>query len=104
MSPFWRSLKLVEEMLCGDASVVQWKKATATLGFAHLLQIKGKGVGLCPNVTYQMLCAMRKEVERCKDLVERGKKQVSLPVPPSEANSSKNKRGPLSEIEKSWAY
>jgi hypothetical protein len=71
---------------------------------AHLLQIKGKGISPCPNVTYQMLCAMRREVDKCKDLVERGKKNtVSLPVAPSASNSNKKKRGPPSELEKSWA-
>jgi hypothetical protein len=51
---------------------------------AHLLQISGKGITKCPNVTYEMLSAMRKEVARCKDLVERSKSRtVSLPTAPS---------------------
>ena len=40
---------------------------------AHLLQKGRQGIGKCPNVTYEMLSDMRKEIERCKDLVERSK-------------------------------
>ncbi|XP_072146540.1 putative transcriptional regulator tpeD [Setaria viridis] len=47
---------------------------------------------------------MRREVERCKELVERAKtRTVALPVAPSSANyNKKNKRGPASILEKSW--
>jgi organic hydroperoxide reductase OsmC/OhrA len=41
---------------------------------AHLLQIKSKGVETCAKVTFEMLAEMRKEVQRCKELVKRAKK------------------------------
>jgi len=74
---------------------------------AHLLQKGGKGIGKCPNVTYEMLSEMRKEIERCKNLVERSKSRtVSLPTAPSSSNTDGNKRnktGPVSALEKAWA-
>ena len=74
---------------------------------AHLLQISGKGIGKCPNVTYEMLSEMRTEIERCKNLVERSKSRtVSLPTAPSSSNTDdtnkRTKRGPLSQLEKAW--
>jgi hypothetical protein len=74
---------------------------------AHLLQILGKGIGKCLNVTYEMLSAMRKEIERCKNLVERSKSRiVSLPTAPSSSNTDdtnkRSKRGPTSALEKAW--
>ena len=48
---------------------------------AHLLQKSGKGIIKCPKVSYEMLSEMRREVERCKELVERAKtRTVALPV------------------------
>jgi len=75
---------------------------------AHLLQKGGRGIGKCPNVTYEMLSEMRKEIERCKNLVERSKSRtVSLPIAPSSSNTAdsnkRNKRGPISALEKAWA-
>ncbi|WVZ75381.1 hypothetical protein U9M48_023437 [Paspalum notatum var. saurae] len=53
-----------------------------------------KGIGKCPKVTYEMLCEMRREVERCKELVARSKAQpVSLPTVPSSSDYKKKKRG-----------
>jgi hypothetical protein len=74
---------------------------------AHLLQIGNKGIGKCPNVTYEMLTAMRREIERCKRLVESSKpKFVSLPTVPSSSNTDESnkrtKRGPISAIERAW--
>ncbi|XP_066313441.1 uncharacterized protein [Miscanthus floridulus] len=51
---------------------------------------------------------MRKEIERCKNLVERSKSRiVSLPIAPSSSNTAdnnkRNKRGPVSALEKAWA-
>jgi hypothetical protein len=71
-----------------------------------LLQISGKGIGKCPNVTYEMLSAMRKEIERCKNLVEKSRSRlVSLPTAPSSSNTDdtnkRSKRGPTSALEKS---
>jgi hypothetical protein len=51
------------------------------------------------------LTQMRKEVEKCKDFVERSRtKGVSMPTAPSQHDDSakKNKRGPGSMLEKSW--
>jgi hypothetical protein len=73
---------------------------------AHLLQIKNKGIPSYAKVTHEILTQMRKEVEKCKDLVERSKvKGVSMPTAPSQRDASsakKNKRGPGSMLEKSW--
>ncbi|WVZ56169.1 hypothetical protein U9M48_006740 [Paspalum notatum var. saurae] len=66
--------------------------------------MSGKGIGKCPNVTYEMLSEMRMEVQRCKELVARSKAQpVSLPTVPSSSDYKKKKRGPISALEKSWA-
>jgi hypothetical protein len=72
-----------------------------------LLQIGNKGIGKYPNVTYEMLTAMRREIERCKRLVESSKpKFVSLPTVPSSSNTDESnkrtKRGPISAIERAW--
>jgi hypothetical protein len=110
-APLWDHVTILEKPKTGGGNAL-WrckycpmeKNNSYTRVEAHLLQIKGKGISPCPNVTYQMLCAMRREVDKCKDLVERGKKNtVSLPVAPSASNSNKKKRGPPSELEKSWA-
>ncbi|KAJ1257224.1 hypothetical protein BS78_K172500 [Paspalum vaginatum] len=53
-----------------------------------------------------MLCDMRKEVQRCKELVERERtRYVSLPTGPARSNETtamKKKRGPASTLEKAW--
>jgi hypothetical protein len=53
-----------------------------------------------------MLSDIRKEIERCKELVERSMtKTVSLPTAASSGdttNSNRNKRGPASALEKAW--
>lgn len=54
-----------------------------------------------------MLSDMRKEVERCQDLMERFKtRTVSLPTALSSSNTAdtnkKNKRGSVSTLEKAW--
>jgi hypothetical protein len=105
MSPFWRGLKLVEQNALWRCNYCGLEKTSSyTRVEAHLLQITGRGISKCPKVTYEMLSDMRSEVERCKDLVERSKTRiVSLHVPPSSSNSNKKKRGPVSQLEKSWA-
>jgi hypothetical protein len=59
-------------------------------------------------VTFEMLTEMRNKVQKCKELVERAKRTISMPRAPSGGDSSasatkKNKRGLESMLEKSWA-
>ncbi|CAO2185577.1 unnamed protein product, partial [Urochloa humidicola] len=72
----------------------------------HLLKKAKSGITGCDKVPNEVLCEMKKEVKRCQELVERAKtRAVSLPTGPSLAPSShpSKKRGPASELEKSWA-
>ncbi|WVZ53029.1 hypothetical protein U9M48_004020 [Paspalum notatum var. saurae] len=68
--------------------------------------MKNKGVALCPNVSYEMLCDMRRKVQRCKELVERDRTcYVPLPTGPAPSNETtamKKKRGSASALEKAW--
>ncbi|KAJ1298855.1 hypothetical protein BS78_01G485900 [Paspalum vaginatum] len=112
-APLWIHVTVLEKAKAGGGNTL-WrcnycplvKSSSYTRVEAHLLQKTGKGVGLCPNVTYEMLSEMRKEVARCKELVERQKaRTVSLPTAPGPSSklNKKIKRGPASALEKSWA-
>jgi len=113
-APLWNHVTILEKAKPGGGNVL-WKcnycpfqkSSSYTRVELHLLQKKGKGIATCPNVTFEMLSQMRNEVARCKELVERQKAQtVSLPTAPAPSSSNlnkKNKRGPLSALEKSWA-
>ncbi|GJM88454.1 hypothetical protein PR202_ga04515 [Eleusine coracana subsp. coracana] len=74
---------------------------------AHLLQIKNKGVGTCPKVSFEMLTELRNEVQRCKELVERAKSRTvpmpTVPAPRDSSGNKKSKRGPVCALEKTWA-
>jgi hypothetical protein len=113
-APLWDHVTILEKPKPGGGNT-QWpckycpmqKLSSYTRVEAHLLQISGKGIGKCLNVTYEMLSAMRKEIERCKNLVERSKSRiVSLPTAPSSSNTDdtnkRSKRGPTSALEKAW--
>ena len=113
-APLWNHVTILEKAKPGGGNVL-WKcnycpfqkSSSYTRVELHLLQKKGKGIATCPNVTFEMLSQMRNEVARCKELVERQKaRTVSLPTAPAPSSSNlnkKNKRGPLSALEKSWA-
>ena len=114
-APLWDHVTILEKPKTGGGNAM-WrckycpmqKLSSYTRVEAHLLQKGGKGIGKCPNVTYEMLSEMRKEIERCKNLVERSKSRtVSLPIAPSSSNTAdsnkRNKRGPVSALEKAWA-
>lgn len=61
-------------------------------------------MGICPKVSIDLLSQMRRDVLRCKELVERSRQRtVSLPTTGSSYGGSTNKRGPASALEKSWA-
>ena len=107
-APLWDHVTILEKPKTGGGNAL-WrckycpmqKLSSYTRVEAHLLQKGRQGIGKCPNVTYEMLSDMRKEIERCKDLVERSKtKTVSLPTAPSSSNTAdtnkRNKRGPIS--------
>ena len=107
-APLWDHVTILEKPKTGGGNA-QWrckycpmqKLSSYTRVEAHLLQKGRLGISKCPNVTYEMLSDMRKEVERCKDLVERSKtRTVSLPTAPSSSNTAdtnkRNKRGPVS--------
>jgi len=114
-APLWDHVTILEKPRTGGGNAM-WrckycpmqKLSSYTRVEAHLLQKGGRGIGKCPNVTYEMLSEMRKEIERCKNLVERSKSRtVSLPIAPSSSNTAdcnkRNKRGPVSALEKAWA-
>ncbi|CAD6267137.1 unnamed protein product [Miscanthus lutarioriparius] len=114
-APLWDHVTILEKPRTGGGNAM-WrckycpmqKLSSYTRVEAHLLQKGGRGIGKCPNVTYEMLSEMRKEIERCKNLVERSKSRtVSLPIAPSTSNTAdsnkRNKRGPISALEKAWA-
>ncbi|XP_066336805.1 putative transcriptional regulator tpeD [Miscanthus floridulus] len=111
-APLWDHVTILERPKAGGGNAL-WrcnycpleKSSSYTRVEAHLLQKSGKGIIKCPKVSYEMLSEMRREVERCKELVERAKtRTVALPVGPSSGNyNKKNKRGPASILEKSWA-
>ena len=107
-APLWDHVTILEKAKTGGGNTL-WhckyctmeKLSSYTRVEAHLLQKGRLGISKCPNVTYEMLSDMRKEVERCKDLVERSKtRTVSLPTAPSSSNTAdtnkRNKRGPVS--------
>jgi hypothetical protein len=113
-APLWDHVTILEKPRSGGGNTM-WKckycpmqkLSSYSRVEAHLLQKGGKGIGKCPNVTYEMLSAMRKEIERCKNLVERSKSRtVSLPTAPSSSNTDdtnkRTKRGALSQLEKAW--
>jgi hypothetical protein len=113
-APLWDHVIILEKPKAGGGNAM-WrckycpmqKLSSYTRVEAHLLQISGKGIGKCPNVTYEMLSAMRKEIERCKNLVEKSRsRMVSLPTAPSSSNTDdtnkRSKRGPTSALEKAW--
>ncbi|WVZ83091.1 hypothetical protein U9M48_030271, partial [Paspalum notatum var. saurae] len=115
-APLWDHVIILEKAKPGAAGGnIMWKckycnleRATSyTRVEAHLLQMKNKGVALCPKVSYEMLCDMRREVQRCKELIERERtRHVSLPTAPAPSNETtamkKKKRGPASALEKAW--
>ncbi|GJN24857.1 hypothetical protein PR202_gb12626 [Eleusine coracana subsp. coracana] len=95
-APLWDHVTILERPKTGGGNAL-WrckycpmqKLSSYTRVEAHLLQKGRQGIGKCPNVTYEMLSDMRKEVERCKDLVERSKtRTVSLPTAPSSSNTA----------------
>lgn len=109
-APLWDHVIILERSRTGGGNAL-WrckycplqKLSSYTRVEAHLLQKSGKGITKCPKVTYEMLSEMRKEVERCKELVERGKQRtVSLPTTPSSGNDSKKNKRPASALEKAW--
>jgi hypothetical protein len=111
-APLWDHVHITERAEVGGN--MKWKcKYCNYNGFssytrveAHLLQIENKGIASCAKVTHEILTQMRKEVENCKDLVERSRvKGVSMPATPSQCDASsakKSKRGPGSMLERSW--
>ncbi|WVZ53037.1 hypothetical protein U9M48_004028, partial [Paspalum notatum var. saurae] len=107
-APLWDHVNILEKAKPGAArGKCEFSKATSyTTVEAHLLQMKNKGVALCPNVLYEMICDMRREVQRCKELVERDRtRYVPLPTgstPSNETTAMKKKRGPASALEKAW--
>ncbi|XP_066327000.1 uncharacterized protein [Miscanthus floridulus] len=111
-APLWDHVTILERPKASGGNAL-WrcnycpleKSNSYTRVEAHLLQKSGKGIIKCPKVSYELLSQMRREVERCKELVERAKtRTVALPVGPSSGNyNKKNKRGPASILEKSWA-
>jgi hypothetical protein len=116
-APLWDHVNILEKAKPGaSGGKILWQckyckisKATSyTRVEAHLLQMKNKGVALCPKVSYEMLSDMRREVQRCKELVERERtRYVPLPTgsAPSTSNATtamKKKRGPASALEKAW--
>jgi hypothetical protein len=113
-APLWDHVTILERPKSGGGNTL-WrckycplqKLSSYSRVEAHLLQIGGKGIAKCPKVTYEMLSAMRKEIEKCKDLVERSKSRtVSLPTAPSSSDTGdinkRSKRGALTQLEKSW--
>jgi hypothetical protein len=116
-APLWDHVNILEKAKPGaSGGKILWQckyckisKATSyTRVEAHLLQMKNKGVALCPKVSYEMLSDMRREVQRCKELVERERtRYVPLPTGPAPSTSNattamKKKRGPASALEKAW--
>ncbi|XP_042002900.1 uncharacterized protein LOC121787565 [Salvia splendens] len=109
-APLWDHVTILEKPKPGGGNIL-WrcnycpfsKSTSYTRVEAHLLQKLRQGIKTCPNVSFEMLSDMRREVEKCKELLERSKAcTVSLPVAPSD-NSKRTKRGPVSQLEKSWA-
>jgi hypothetical protein len=88
-APLWDHVHITERAEVGGNT--RWKCEYCNYnGFssytreAHLLQIKNKGIASCAK-THEILTQMRKEVEKCKDLVERSRiKGVSMPTAPSQ--------------------
>jgi len=84
-APLWDHVTILEKPKTGGGNAL-WrckycpmqKLSSYTRVEAHLLQKGRQGIGKCPNVTYEMLSDMRKEIERCKDLVERSKTNLFL--------------------------
>ena len=114
-APLWDHVTVLERTKSGGGNVL-WRckycsmeKATSyTRVEAHLLQKTGKGISKCPKVSYELLSEMRREVQRCKELVEKEKTHpISLPTAPAPSDNhnstKKNKRGPASILEKAWA-
>jgi hypothetical protein len=99
--PLWDHVTVLEKPKPGGGNIL-WrcnycpfsKSTSYTRVEAHLLQKLRQGIKTCPNVSFEMLSEMRREMENCKELVERSKaRTVSLPVAPSD-NSKRTKRGP----------
>ncbi|GJM95867.1 hypothetical protein PR202_ga12650 [Eleusine coracana subsp. coracana] len=92
-APLWDHVTIVERGT-GEGNT-RWKcKYCPYNGFssytrveAHLLQIRGKGVGCCPKVSVEMLSEMRREFK----------------APAPCGGNSKKKRGPANALEKAWA-
>jgi hypothetical protein len=69
-APLWDHVTILEKPKSGGGNTL-WrckycpleKLSSYSRVEAHLLQIKGKGISLCPKVSYEMLSAMRKEIE-----------------------------------------
>ncbi|RLN34641.1 hypothetical protein C2845_PM03G19120 [Panicum miliaceum] len=110
-APLWDHVTIIERPKAGGGNAL-WrcnycpmeKSSSYTRVEAHLLQKSGKGISKCPKVSYEMLSEMRREVERCKEMERAKTRTVALPVAPSTSNyNKKNKRGPASMLEKSWA-
>uniref|UniRef100_A0A0A9FL63 BED-type domain-containing protein n=1 Tax=Arundo donax TaxID=35708 RepID=A0A0A9FL63_ARUDO len=113
-APLWDHVTILEPAKTGGGNT-KWKCNYCPMGKvtsytrveAHLLQFKGKGIAVCPNVSFEMLSYMRAEVKRCQDLVEKARERsVSLPTEPAPShsqNSSKKNKRPESQLEKAWA-
>ena len=112
-APLWDHVTILEKPKTGGGNAL-WrckycpmqKLSSYTRVEAHLLQKGRLGISKCPNVTYEMLSDMRKEIERCKDLVERSKtKTVSLPTAPSSSNTADtNKRNKMEPVSSSTCF
>jgi prenyltransferase beta subunit len=78
-APLWDHVHITERAKVGSST--KWKcKCCNYNGFssytrveAHLIQIKKKGITSCAKATHEILTQMRKEVEKCKDMVERSR-------------------------------
>ncbi|TVU50680.1 hypothetical protein EJB05_02060, partial [Eragrostis curvula] len=109
-APLWDHVNIVEKATSGGNTGWTCKYCNHN-GFssytrveAHLLLMNGKGINPCPKVTDEILAQMRSEVQKCKELVQRGKtRTVPMPTAPVSRDGTKNKRGPISTLEKSWA-
>ena len=87
-APLWDHVTILEKPRTSGANTL-WRckccpmqrLSSYTRVESHLLQKGGRGIGKCPNVSYEMLSDIRKEIERCKELVQKSKaKTVSLPT------------------------
>jgi hypothetical protein len=98
-APLWDHVTILEKPKAGGGNAMWRCKYCPTQKLSSYTS---------PNVTYEMLSEMRKEIERCKNLVERSKSRtVSLPTAPSSSSTAdsnkRNKRGPVSALQKAWA-